>query len=183
MGCEVTSVYNDEITGKIGYNKRIIDDLLKRDFRKVYALESEKVKKEVMRVEGFSQSFAIGRICFATVAGAEWAVWSAGRFIVLAGVGAETRRYLVHRDLVTAFSVSGKLALAGIYGGELTVWDLEFAEARLQVMLPEGSHNVTTVGLTSKYLFATDNSQPNSFAFCYDLRTGRLKCHAVVPTL
>lgn len=50
-------------------------------------------------------------------------------------------------------------------------------------MLPEGSLNVTTVGLTSKYLFATDNSQPNSLAFCYDLRTGRLKSHAVVPTL
>lgn len=127
MGCEVTSVYNDELTGKVGYNKRIIDDLLRRDFRKAYEMESEKVKKEVVRVEGFTQSFAIGKICFATVAGVEWAVYNAGRFIVMAGVGAEMRKHLTHRDLVTAFSVSGKLALAGTYGGELTVWDLEFA--------------------------------------------------------
>lgn len=127
MGCEVTSVYNDEITGKVGYNKRIVDDLLKRDFRKAYVMESEKVKKEVARVEGFTQSFAIGRICFATVAGVEWAVYNAGRFIVLDGVGTEARKHLAHRDLVTAFSISGKLALAGTYGGELTLWDLEFA--------------------------------------------------------
>jgi hypothetical protein len=33
MGCEVTSVYNDEIIGKLGYSQRIVDDLLTRDFR------------------------------------------------------------------------------------------------------------------------------------------------------
>lgn len=127
MGCEVTSVYNDEITGKVGYNKRIVEDLLKRDYRRAYGLESEMVRKEVMRVEGFTQSFAIGRICFAVIAGVECVVYNAGRFIVMEGVRTETRKHLPHRDLVTAFSVSGKLALAGTYGGELTLWDLEFA--------------------------------------------------------
>jgi hypothetical protein len=40
-----------------------------------------------------------------------------------------------------------------------------------------------TVSLTSRYLFATDASQPNNLAFCYDIRTAKLKASAIVPSL
>jgi WD40 repeat protein len=60
---------------------------------------------------------------------------------------------------------------------------MEFVEVKLQVMLPEGSLTVTTVSLTPKFLFATDASQPNNLAFCYDIRTAKLKASALIPSL
>jgi hypothetical protein len=50
-------------------------------------------------------------------------------------------------------------------------------------MLPEGSLHVTTVSVTSKYLFATDASQPNNFAYCFDLRTARLKSSSIIASM
>ncbi len=50
-------------------------------------------------------------------------------------------------------------------------------------MLPEGSLHVTTVSLTGKFLFATDASQPNNFAYCYDLRTAKLKSSSLIPSM
>lgn len=51
------------------------------------------------------------------------------------------------------------------------------------MLLPEGSLNITSVGITHKYVFVTDNSQPNNLAFCYDIRTAKLKYFAKIPTL
>ena len=38
MGCEVVSVYNDEVIGKVGYPQQIINDLIDRDYRQLKAL-------------------------------------------------------------------------------------------------------------------------------------------------
>ena len=35
MGCEVVSVYNDEVIGKVGYDQQIINDLIDRDYRQL----------------------------------------------------------------------------------------------------------------------------------------------------
>lgn len=64
-----------------------------------------------------------------------------------------------------------KLCLVGLIGGTLLLWDLEFLEVKLDILLPEASINISSVGLTSKYVFATDGSTPNNLAYCYDLRT------------
>jgi hypothetical protein len=102
---------------------------------------------------------------------------------VIEEVKTKKRRFIANKDIITAFTIRDKFCLAGAYGGYLVLWDLEFLEAKLRILLPEGSLNVSTVGLTSKYLFATDNTQPNSLAFCYDIRTAKLKCYAKIPTI
>ena len=38
MGCQVVSVYNDEVIGKVGYPQNIIDDLIDRDYRQISTL-------------------------------------------------------------------------------------------------------------------------------------------------
>ena len=48
MGCEVTSVYNDEVLGKIGLPQSSIDDLISRDYANSYQLPNPKdVSKRV----------------------------------------------------------------------------------------------------------------------------------------
>lgn len=42
MGCEVVSVYNDEVIGKIGFSQGIIEDLIDRDCRQPKALLKHK---------------------------------------------------------------------------------------------------------------------------------------------
>lgn len=66
MGCEVTSVYNDEIVGKMGYSQRIVDDLLVRDFRHAAPLPLPHLQS-VKNIEGFGQSYATGKIFFTVV--------------------------------------------------------------------------------------------------------------------
>jgi hypothetical protein len=66
MGCEVTSVYNDEIVGKMGYSQRIVDDLLARDFRHAAPLPLAHFDS-VKNIEGFGQSYATGKIFFTVV--------------------------------------------------------------------------------------------------------------------
>jgi hypothetical protein len=68
MGCEVTSVYNDEITGKMGYSSRINEDLLERDFRcNCLMSEAEINLSNIKNIEGFTQSFATGRLFFTII--------------------------------------------------------------------------------------------------------------------
>lgn len=43
MGCEITSVYNDEIVGKVGYSQPIIDDLLDRDYRSACTIDPSQI--------------------------------------------------------------------------------------------------------------------------------------------
>lgn len=41
MGCEVTSAYNDEVTGKMGFTQPVVDDMLTRDFRKAAPMNED----------------------------------------------------------------------------------------------------------------------------------------------
>jgi hypothetical protein len=50
MGCEVTSVYNDEIVGKMGYSQAIIDDLLQRDFRTTSLMQEAELRTAVTNI-------------------------------------------------------------------------------------------------------------------------------------
>ena len=42
MGCNVVSVYNDEVIGKIGYPQLVLDDLCSRDYRTLCFLPAPK---------------------------------------------------------------------------------------------------------------------------------------------
>jgi hypothetical protein len=44
MGCEVTSAYNDEVVGKMGFTQPIVDDMLARDFRKAATMSELELK-------------------------------------------------------------------------------------------------------------------------------------------
>ena len=50
MGCEVTSVYNDEIVGKMGFSQTIVDDLLDRDFRTASPLPETHLKTPIANI-------------------------------------------------------------------------------------------------------------------------------------
>lgn len=56
MGCEVVSVYNDEVAGVLGYPEEILEDLHHRDFMQTNLLK--KVQKNHRYLAyGFTQSF------------------------------------------------------------------------------------------------------------------------------
>lgn len=124
MGCEVTSVYNDEIIGKIGFSQQIIEDLLARDFRPVSPIPPDKLAKTISNIEGFTQSFTSGRIFFTIVGELEYTVYSAGRFLVMEEMGKKGRKFIGNKDMISTYAVREKLCLVGLNGGELTLWDL-----------------------------------------------------------
>lgn len=70
------------------------------------------------------------------------------------------QRIITNPEFIASFTVVDKLCLVGLIGGTLLLWDLEFLEIKLEILLPEISTNISTVGLTSKYIFATDGSTP-----------------------
>lgn len=39
MGCEITSVYADEVVGVIGYPQQVLTDLMKRDYSSAVAIK------------------------------------------------------------------------------------------------------------------------------------------------
>jgi hypothetical protein len=45
---------------------------------------------------------------------------------VIEDVPSKKRKIIANQDMVTAFAVRDKLCLAGIYGGYLKLWDMEF---------------------------------------------------------
>lgn len=68
MGCEVVSVYNDEIIGKIGYPQALIDDLIDRDYRQLKPLQKPKeTTNKIRHIYGFTQSFTTTRLYFTMV--------------------------------------------------------------------------------------------------------------------
>lgn len=93
------------------------------------------------------------------------------------------QRIITNPEFIASFTVVDKLCLVGLIGGTLLLWDLEFLEIKLEILLPEISTNISTVGLTSKYIFATDGSTPNNFVYCYDLRTAKLISSKIIPSL
>lgn len=109
-------------------------------------------------IEGFTQSYASGRLFFAVIAEVECLVYTAGRYLVIEEVKSKKRKFICNKEMISALDVRDKLCLVGLGGGYLVLWDMEFLEIKVEVMLPEGSLHVTTVSVTSKYLFATDAS-------------------------
>ena len=187
MGCEVTSVYNDEVLGKIGLPQPLIDDLITRDYAASYQLLSPKeVLGRVDRVYGFNQLSLGCGLFLTTVPGCpeEQYVYVAGRFIVMEGVSGKGKQHImVSKDVVTACTVEGGACLVGLRGGGVVLWDLEFREAKIEIMLPEGCLIVSSVGITPKYLVVTDSSQPNNFIFFYERRTAKMKAFSKIPSL
>lgn len=68
MGCEVVSVYNDEVIGKIGFAQTLIDDLIDRDYRQLQPLPNHKeLTKKIKFIYGFTQSFVISKLFFTII--------------------------------------------------------------------------------------------------------------------
>jgi hypothetical protein len=105
----------------------------------------------------------------------------AGRFIVVwdSEMG---QRVAANAEVVSSWDVQGRLCLVGLPGGTLLLWDLQFLEIKLELLLPVGALNVTTVSLTNRSLFATDTTQSPPSAYCYDIRTGKLKSFTQIAT-
>lgn len=57
MGCQVVSVYNDEVAGVMGYPETILNDLLRRDYSTANLLKQLPQKHDYF-LYGFTQSFA-----------------------------------------------------------------------------------------------------------------------------
>jgi hypothetical protein len=183
MGCEVVSVYNDEVIGKVGYCQALIDDLIDRDYRQLKVLpKPQNTTKEINLIYGFTQSFTTSNLFFRVIGDSEYLVYTAGRFIIMEESKSKQQHVLTNPDYISAFTTQGKLCLVGLIGGTLLLWDLEFREVRLEILLPEKSSTVSTVGLTSRYIFATDSSTPSNFIFCYDLRTAKLLAAKEIPS-
>lgn len=68
MGCEVVSVYNDEIIGKIGFPQALIEDLIDRDYRQLQPLvKTKEITSKIKHLYGFTQSFAITKLFFTII--------------------------------------------------------------------------------------------------------------------
>lgn len=80
----------------------------------------------IKNIEGFTQSFAIGRLFFTVVADVQYIVYSAARFIIIEEVKNKTKKFIASKDLITAFAVKDKLCVIGIYGGYIQLWDIQF---------------------------------------------------------
>ena len=84
MGCEVVSVYNDEVIGKVGFPQQIINDLIDRDYRQLKPLPNYKqFNKNIKHIYGFTQSHTISQLFFSVIANKEYVVYVAGRFIIM----------------------------------------------------------------------------------------------------
>lgn len=57
MGCQVVSVYSDEVAGAIGYPDPILQDLMRRDYASSNLLKQPS-HNHAFNVQGFTQSFA-----------------------------------------------------------------------------------------------------------------------------
>lgn len=57
MGCQVVSVYSDEVAGAIGYPDPILQDLMRRDYASSNLLKQPS-HSHAFNVQGFTQSFA-----------------------------------------------------------------------------------------------------------------------------
>jgi hypothetical protein len=126
MGCEVTSAYNDEVTGKMGFTQPVVDDMLTRDFRVATPMAPEELKNKtaVHNIEGFTQSYASGRLFFVVIAEVECLVFSAGRYLVIEEAKSKKRKFICNKEVISALDVRDKLCLVGLGGGYLVLWDL-----------------------------------------------------------
>lgn len=125
MGCEVVSVYNDEVIGKIGMPQTIIQDLFDRDYRQCRPISKPKeLSPKIQHIFGFTQSFAISKLYFIMIKNEEHLVHVAGRFIVIEKIKNKQQSVITNPEYISAFTVVDKRCLVGLIGGTLLLWDL-----------------------------------------------------------
>ena len=76
---------------------------------------------------------------------------------------------LSHEDLICAMDVYQNLCIVGVLGGKLYVWDLKFEEIKISITLPKQSLSISSISITKRYIFVTDNTYPSNIGYCYDV--------------
>ncbi len=135
MGCTVVSVYNDEVVGKIGYPQQVLDDLSARDFRPP-SPTPQSLQPTISTIYGYTQSFTTTRLFVASLKNKETVVYTAGRMIVLLELVTLAKRVIVNPEYISCFMVLEKWCVVGLNGGTVLLWDLEFQELKLEILLP-----------------------------------------------
>jgi hypothetical protein len=79
--------------------------------------------------------------------------------------------------------INEHLCVVGTSGGRLVIWDMKFDVIKVDINLPKPSASFSSISLTSKYIFVTDNSLPHNIGYCFDLQTTKLKSFAEIPSL
>ena len=186
MGCQVVSVYHDEVAGAIGYPEPVLNDLMRRDYSSANFLKQIPPSHNFF-VYGFTQSFAEASLYAYVLNKKQYLVYASGRFLVITDCQDWSQRAIMHEDKIMALDLKGKLCVTGTIGGRIIVWDLEFFEQKVNISMPSGSTHFSSLSLSGKYIFCTDSILPNNNVFCYDFRTTKLKARGSLgsfePTL
>ena len=132
MGCQVVSVYNDEVAGAIGYPEPILHDLMRRDYS-ISNLLKQVPPKHNFFVYGFNQSFAESKMFSYVLEGKEYLIYSSGRFLVITSCADWSQKAIMHEDKIMCLDVRGKLCVTGTIGGRIILWDLEFFEEKVNI--------------------------------------------------
>lgn len=125
MGCQVVSVYNDEVAGALGYPEPILNDLMRRDYSNSNLLKQVPEKHNFF-VYGFTQSFAESSMYSYVLSGKEFLVYSSGRFLVITSCADWSQKAIMHEDKIMCLDMRDKLCVTGTIGGRIILWDLEF---------------------------------------------------------
>lgn len=108
-------------------------------------------------------------------------VYSAGRFLVIRDCIQGDSRALMHEDKIVALDVKQKLCATASIGGRIILWDLEFMTQKINIRVPN-SMVISSLSLTSTYIFCTDIEQPECNVYCFDIRTTKLRCVSKIRT-
>lgn len=84
MGCDVVSVYNDEVIGVLGYPQPIMDDLSKRDY--AFGQPAIPQSNPPYIIEGYTQSYTEGSMLITHVKKEECLVYVCDRFVIVDGI-------------------------------------------------------------------------------------------------
>ena len=84
----------------------------------------QQIGKQIGSVYGFTQSHTTSKLFFCVIGQKEYAVFAAGRFLVMEEVKNKTQIVMANPDYISSLTVDKKLCLVGLIGGILLVWDL-----------------------------------------------------------
>ncbi len=73
------------------------------------------------------------------------------------------------------------LCAVGTADGKIIVWDLNFNTIKIQISLPKPSTRVSSINLSSPYIFTT-SSCTSPTCYCFSLTTSKLLSHCPLPT-
>jgi hypothetical protein len=83
MGCEVVSIYADEVIGKLGYSKSIMDDLIDRDYHsKQNYPQYRNLSSAIQNIYGFSLSYVKSCFYTALINNQQFFIYNSGRFVI-----------------------------------------------------------------------------------------------------